>query len=316
MSRCFPMYSTRLIPKHRRGIFIEAWRGFFISLAKIPQPRIGSWTIKNDGQLTLSNRPLFCHLQRLENWDIPSGITRDTTYTNADSFHLDLLTGHDNRLRYQKNAVFSEDDARHQAVDLVLMRASLAQFTDRSLRDGPFVMYMTDMHASNIFVDRDWNIKHIIDLEWACSLPLEHVMVPHWLTGKGVDLLTGPEYERFENCYKQFSGAIRQEETNAPLCYKGTTYSLAATMNRTWEQRHYWYLSALQSPKGLFNLFREQLQPLYEEPPKGSLNPTASVFWAPGMSSFVSSKLNDLARYVQEVRDIFNSSKSGRVYIR
>jgi hypothetical protein len=288
----------------------------FISLAKIPQPRIGSWTINNEGQLTLSNRPLFCHLQRLEDWDIPSGIARDTTYTSADSLHLDLLTGHDNRLRYQKNAVFSEDDARHQAVDLVLMRASLVQFTDRSLRDGPFVMYMTDMHASNIFVDQDWNIKHIIDLEWACSLPLQHVMVPHWLTGKGVDLLTGPEYERFGNCYKQFTDAVRQEETNAPLFYKGTTYSLAATMNRTWEQHHYWYLSALQSPKGLFNLFRGQLQPLYEEPPKGSLCPAVSVFWAPGMSSFVSSKLNDLAQYVQEVRDIFNSDKSGRVYIR
>lgn len=171
-------------------------------------------------------------------------------------------------------------------------------------------MYMTDMHASNSFVDRDWNIKHIIDLEWACSLPLELVMVPHWLTGKGVDQL-GPEYERFEHCYRQFFDAIRQEETNAPLCYKGTTYSLSATMNRTWEQHHYWYLSALQSPKGLFNLFRGQLQPLYEEPPKESLCPTVFVFWAPGMSSFVNSKLDDLTQYLQEVRDIFNSDKSG-----
>lgn len=107
--------------------------------------------------IDLSNRPLFCHLQRLQNWDIPSGIARDTTCTSADSFYLDLLTGHDNRLRYPKNSVFSEDDARHQAVDLVLMRTSLAQFTDRSLRDGPFVMYMTDMHASNVFLDQNWS---------------------------------------------------------------------------------------------------------------------------------------------------------------
>lgn len=63
----------------------------FISLAKIPQPRIGSWTINNDGQLTLSNRPLFCHLQRLEGWDIPSGIARDTTYASADSLYLDFI---------------------------------------------------------------------------------------------------------------------------------------------------------------------------------------------------------------------------------
>ncbi|KAJ9365557.1 hypothetical protein C8Q69DRAFT_293717 [Paecilomyces variotii] len=288
-----------------------------VSLAKVPQPRIGSWTISNDGQLSLSNRPLFCHLQRLENWNIPSGIARDTTYTSADTLHLDLLAGHDNRLRYQGNAVFSEDDARRQAVDLVLMRASLSQFTDRSLRDGPFVMHLTDMHSSNIFVDQDWNIKHIIDLEWACSLPLEHLLVPYWLTGKGVDQLTGPEYERFENCYRQFTNAIRQEEINAPLYYEGTIYSLAATMDRALEQRHYWYLSALKSPKGLFNLFRDQLQSLYEEPPpKVSLCAAVSPFWTPGMSSFVSSKLKDFAQYIQEVRDIFNSDKSGKVYIR
>jgi hypothetical protein len=28
-------------------------------------------------------------------------------------------------------------------------------------------------HRSNIFVDSNWHIKYIIDLEWACSLPIE-----------------------------------------------------------------------------------------------------------------------------------------------
>lgn len=287
-----------------------------ISLARVPLPRIGSWTINNDSQLSLSNRPLFCHLQRLENWSISSGIARDTTYTSADTFYLDLLAGHDNRLRYQGNAVFSENDARHQAADLILMRACLSQFTDRSLRDGPFVMHLSDMHSSNIFVDKDWNIKHIIDLEWACSLPLEHLLVPYWLTGRGVDELTGLEYERFEKCYRQLTDAIRQEEINISLRYNGTIYSLAATMDRAWDQRHYWYLSALKSPKGLFNLFRDQLQPLYEEPPEGtSLSAAVSPFWALGMSSFVGSKLKGFTQYLQEVRDIFDSDKSGKVYI-
>lgn len=287
-----------------------------VSLAKVPQPRIGSWTIGNDGQLSLSNRPLLCHLQELENLNIPSGVARNTTYISADTFCLDLLDGHDNRLHYQANAAFDETDARRQAVDLVFMRSTLSQFTDRTLRDGPFVMHLTDMHTSNIFVDKDWNVKHIIDLEWACSLPLEHVLVPGWLTDKGVDQLIGLEYEKFEKHYRLLTDAIRQHEINAPMQYNNTTYSLAATMNRAFDQRHYWYLMALQTPRGLFNLCRRQLQPLYDQVPKESLCAAVSPIWAPGMSSFVSMKRKDFADYIQQVREIFHSHQSGKIYMR
>jgi hypothetical protein len=42
---------------------------------------------------------------------------------------------------------------------------------------------LTDLHGPNIFVDQDWHIKHIIDLEWACSLPIEMLGPPYWMTG-------------------------------------------------------------------------------------------------------------------------------------
>jgi hypothetical protein len=32
-------------------------------------------------------------------------------------------------------------------------------------RHGPFPLQLTDLHASNIFVDEDWNITCLIDLE-------------------------------------------------------------------------------------------------------------------------------------------------------
>ncbi|KAJ0424772.1 hypothetical protein BJY00DRAFT_298786 [Aspergillus carlsbadensis] len=287
-----------------------------VSLAKVPQPRIGSWTISDDGRLSLSNRPLFCHLQELENMNISSGMARNTTYTSADTFCLDLLDGHDNRLRYQANAAFDENDARSQAVDLVLMRSALSQFTDRSLRDGPFVMHLTDMHISNVFVDKDWNIKHLIDLEWACSVPLEHALAPCWLTDKGVDQLTEMEYEKFEKHYRLLTDAIRKQESNTPIQYNGTAFSLAATMDRVFDDRHYWYLFSLRTPKGLFNVCREQLQPLYDKVPKESLRAAFSPFWTPGMSSFVNMKVKDFADYIQHVREIFNSPQSGRVYMR
>ncbi|EEH09928.1 conserved hypothetical protein [Histoplasma capsulatum G186AR] len=285
-----------------------------ISLTKVPQPRIGSWTIDNDGRISLSNRPMLCHLHQLENWAIPSGIARNMTYTSSDSFYLDLLASHDNRLQYQRNAAYSEEDARAQAKDLVLMRASLHKFTDRYLHNGPFIMQLTDMHASNIFIDKDWNIKHIIDLEWACSLPLGDLLPPFWLTGMGVDQIKGPEYERFRASYEKFTEIFEQEETGIPLPHNGNLYSRAMAMRSALEDGRYWYLNALQTPKGLFNLFRTHLEPFYDKVPKESLCAAVSPFWTPGMTSFVNLKLKEFTQYRQEVRDIFNSGKSGRPY--
>ncbi|EFW19049.1 conserved hypothetical protein [Coccidioides posadasii str. Silveira] len=151
--------------------------------------RIGSWTIDNDGRISLSNRPMYCYLHQLENYVIPSGILWNMTYTSAGSFYLDLLTGYDNRLRHQANAAFEEADARGQAKDLVLMQALLHLFTDRHLHNSPFVMQLADMHAINIFVDEDWNIKHVVDLEWACCLPLGNLLSPFWLNEPVVSIL-------------------------------------------------------------------------------------------------------------------------------
>ncbi|PGH32008.1 hypothetical protein GX50_05202 [[Emmonsia] crescens] len=285
-----------------------------ISLAKVPQPRIGSWTIDNDGRINLSNRPMLCHLHQLENWAIPTSIPRNMTYTSADSFYLDLLASHDNRLQYQGNAAYSEEDARTQAKDLVLMRATLHKFTDRYLHDGPFIMQLTDMHTSNIFVDKDWNIKHIIDLEWACSLPLGDLLPPFWLTGKGVDQIKGSEYKRFKACYERFMEIFEQEEMGTRLHYDGNIYSRAMTMRSALENGRYWYSNALQTPRGLFNIFRTHLEPFYEEVSKESLCAAVSPFWTSGMTSFVNLKLKGFTQYRQEVRNIFNSGKSGRPY--
>lgn len=285
-----------------------------ISLAKVPQPRIGSWTIDDGGQISLTNRPMLCHLNQLENWSIPSGIPRNKTYTSADSFYLDILAGHDNRLRYQGNATFSENDARAQATDLVLMRSLLHQFTNRHLCDGPFVMQLTDMHSSNILVDEDWNIKYVIDLEWACSLPLDALHPPFWLTGEAVDQLHGDNYDSFEEQYSKFVGVLQQEEKNALLHHNGNLYSRGATMKTVLSDGRYWYLNALQSPKGLFNIFRTHLQPQFDKVSSNVLHAGVSSFWTPKMASFIQTKLDDHTQYLKEVADIFNSEKSGKPY--
>ncbi|KAK2738209.1 hypothetical protein FQN55_000623 [Onygenales sp. PD_40] len=280
-----------------------------ISLARLPQRRIGSWTIDNNGLISLTNRPMFCHLHQLENWSIPSGIPRSMTYTNADSFYLDLLTGHDNRLQFQKNAIYNKLDAQAQGKDLVLMRALLHQFSCQHLRSGPFVMQFTDMHDSNIFVDKDWNIRAIIDLEWACSLPLSNLRPPFWLTRKGIDEFDEvAEYDRFKSCYDRFVDIFEQVEasTSSPLRHGENTYSRTTLMKTALDDGRFWYLSALQTPKGLFNVFRAHIQTMFDEVPKETLREGVSPFWKRGMTSFVNSKLDDYTRYQEEVQDFFN----------
>ncbi|OJD13148.1 hypothetical protein AJ78_06371 [Emergomyces pasteurianus Ep9510] len=235
---------------------------------------------------------MFCHHKQLENWAIPAGIPRNTTYKCAASLCLDLLTEHDNRLRHQGNAAYSSEDTCFQAAHLVLMRTLLQKFTGGSLRDGPFAMQLTDMHASS-------------------SLH--------------VDQIEGPAYERFKLCYEKFTNIFKQEDMETPLCHNPTLYSGATTVGRTiyspattiniaLEDGRYWYFSALILPKALYNLFEVHILPIYDQPPPEAVVLAISAFWTPGMSSFVDSKMKEFVEYLQEVRDIFNSKKSGRPY--
>ncbi|KAL5335569.1 hypothetical protein BJX70DRAFT_313637 [Aspergillus crustosus] len=149
-----------------------------LSLSQVPLPRIGSWTLDPGGVLRLSNRPLTLRLHQLENAHIPSNISRDLTYSSSEAYYHDQLSCHDSRIRHQPNSVSDEDDGRAQMARLTLMRALLPHFLDRSHREGPFLYRLTDLHPSNIFLDSNWHIKCVIDLEWASSLPAETLRVP------------------------------------------------------------------------------------------------------------------------------------------
>ncbi|OAX81743.1 hypothetical protein ACJ72_03913 [Emergomyces africanus] len=165
---------------------------------------------------------MFCHLHWLKNW-------------------LDLLAGHDNRLRCQGNAAYGSEDACAQATCLVLMRALVHKFTDWYLLDDPFAMQLTDMHTNNIFV--------------TLSILNEH------------------------------------EDINMSLSHNEGLNSQATIMKSSSENGGYWYSKVLQTPKGMFNLFRSHLETFYDEVAEESLFAAISPFWISGMTSFVNSKL-------------------------
>lgn len=79
-----------------------------------------------------------------------------------------------------------------------------------------FFYRLTDLHPSNISVLKDWNIKWVIDLEWACSLPAETLQPPYWLADHHVDGLTEEHLDAFKEAYEEFMDIFEEEEESYP----------------------------------------------------------------------------------------------------
>lgn len=144
-----------------------------LAISRVNLPKIGSFIIDNDGHLRLANRSLTLMLHDLENQVIAVDIPRTQTFASIDSYVNKLLTCHDNHLRSRPNAVKSPSDCVSQMTALALMRTVRPHFFDSQRNEGPFVFCLTDLRPENTLADKDWHIKCIVDLEWACSLPIE-----------------------------------------------------------------------------------------------------------------------------------------------
>lgn len=219
--------------KVRRGNLFRDLSKIILSLARIPLPRIGSFTMDDKGFISLTNRPLTLRLQELENEGIPIKIERQDTYTAVESYVQDLLSYHDSRLLHQPNAVNGPNDAKMQMAAIAGMRAVMPQFLDCSLRHGPFVFSLTDLHQSNIFVDEQWNIKYLIEMEWACSRPIEMQQPPYWLISCGVDEMLGDRFSQYNEVREEYMEAFEKEERS--MLKKGQDLLLTRTMKRTWQ---------------------------------------------------------------------------------
>lgn len=274
-----------------------------LSLARVHFPRIGSLTIDNYGVISLTNRPLTCTLQQLENCSIPTDIPRNQTYTTADTYLSDLLTCHDNRIRYMPNSIQDAADGQQQLSALTMMRTLLRHFTDRNLRSGPFILMLTDLHQSNIFVNSDWHITAIIDLEWACVLPIEMQHPPYWLTGASIDRLVREELEAFGDVHAEFMAAFEREERS----FKKGDILHTRIMRKGWKIGNFWYFSALDSLNGLYSLYMSHIQrifaPLEDSGPE--FDRIVSAYWTPKTAEFIAEKLRDKEVYSRKLRERF-----------
>ena len=229
-----------------------------LSLARIPQPRIGSFQFHNNGTITLTNRPLLCSVIILENDGASRTISRNETYTSTEPFVADMLAFHDDFFLSNPNAVSSMGDCLGQMASKTLLRATSHHYIRRDRRNEPSRLQFTDFHASNIFVDKDWNIKCLVDLEWVCALPAEMLSVPYWLTGCAIDEITEDNLCEFEKVHQEFMDVFEEEEvkitlTNPPI--------FTSIMHNGWKSGAVWFWHCITSVNAMYFLVNDHISP-------------------------------------------------------
>ena len=292
---------------HRSNLF-KGLSKIILSLGRVPLPRIGSFTIGDDGIISLSNRPLTLRVHQAENENIATNMDRQLTYTSTDPYLMDMLSIYDNRLRYQPNAVTDAADARRQLAVLTCMRAVMHHYYSRDLRHGPFALALTDLSHSNIFVDDDWNVKHIIDLEWACSLPVEMQQPPYWLTDESIDHLTGDRLDAFNSIREEFMAAFEEAERHLNSSAKRSLVS-AEIMRGGWESGKFFYYLALDGGTGIFNVFWDHIQRRFagNQAVGDAFDHVFAPYWNTGSAAFIDAKIEEREHHIRNLRHTFEN---------
>lgn len=296
----------------RRRRLYRGMARIVLALARVPQPSIGAYRFRRDGTVTLSNRPLICSAIIMENSANPRTIQPLQTYESVESFTSDMLTLHDNYFLHHPHAVRNEEDAHERMAIRSLLRAVSHHFIMPNWRGGPYLLQMTDFHQSNIFVDDDWNVTGMIDLEWICSLPVEMLSVPHWLTDCSIDDIIGEKYTRFDQARQQFL-AVVDEEAESMNTKPKHDIPITSIMRETWRSKAVWFWACIRSINGWLFIFEDHILPKFSEDKEmlSQLKP-ASALWQEDVQSIVKTKVEDEERYKEDLRAFFFKGNTGQ----
>lgn len=271
-----------------------------LSLSKCAQFRIGSWTIDNNGHINLSNRPIPGHLLLFEDYGVTADIPREMTYRDAASFFADLTLTHDNSLLVPDYGL-SEKNANALSGDIIKLEEFLYWSYDQSSPcKGPFVMQFTDMHIGKIFVDEDWHIKYITDLDFACSLPLGTLLPPWWWwwSEKPFKITLNEKYDLHKIRHKQFMEIFDREEKtyNRELWHRGKLYSRAAMIAKAMDSNRFWYGRTFVNHQKLYRLLDANISMVVSQ------NLMRKTTYFAGL------KCNGYAGYIKAASRTFNTS--------
>lgn len=284
-----------------------------ISLASKAQPRIGSLWFNDDGSTTLANRPLLCANFVLESEGAPKFV--DKKYATIGTFFDDMLRFRKEAFRAQPNAVNDEEDCHLQMYQMTLLRRMKSHFVDHHYQ-GPFVLQLTDFHASNVFVDDEWNIVALIDLEFVCALPPDMLDVPHWLLVDSIDEVSG-RLDEFSKIHELFMRLLREEEEN--LNHENDL-SLASSMEQCWATSSCWFYGCFTSINGMQYYLEDHLFKKFGlEPSINEENHYAKMIssrWSPDSNAVVKQKLRDKSKYNDDLAKHFEGHQPRLISIK
>ncbi|RMZ90278.1 hypothetical protein DV736_g2496, partial [Chaetothyriales sp. CBS 134916] len=264
-----------------------------LDAASHPQEKIGSLTVLDSGELSLSNRPFTPRLALLENKGIPTGIPKNRCYSTTEAFLYDRLHCLDQELTYQPDAVRNADDAQGRMAVQAMLRVITPSIIQDDLRHGPFFFCWTDISPSNLTVDKDYNITAIIDPEWCCFLPMETQHPPFWLSGHTADDLEGEKEKDFEKVCVEFLEIFEEEDRRQSQPRPGFYTSV---MRRAIQRNMPWFWADINDPRGPYDFFVEHLQPWFapeQTQGKGAINfqEIIAPYWTPQSAEFIQNKV-------------------------
>lgn len=141
----------------------------------------------------------------------------------------------------------------------------------------------------------------MIDLEWACSSPIELQTPPYWLTGRSIDDIEhGEHLDTFQEFMTEFIDAFEKQEKSVQT----SDVSQAEIMRKCWDRGSFWYSQAVNSPKGLFRVSNEHIQRMFceEHCTQRVFDRTVSPYWSVGGEEFIQTKVEQEAEYKDRLR--------------
>ncbi|UPK98722.1 hypothetical protein LCI18_009657 [Fusarium solani-melongenae] len=298
-------WDQHLNDRDRRTRLFHGMARMMLSLARLPHSQIGSFKFNpHDGSVTLANRPLTCTMMIFENSGTPRTIQPSQFYQSTDRFVGDMLTLHNCHLLHDPHAVRDEDDGRERMAIRTLLRAVMHHFILQDQRDGPFLLQMTDLHQSNIFVDDDWNVTCLIDLEWICALPAEMLAVPYWLTNCSIDGITDEEFGIFDEARQAFMSILDEEAGKMRFMHD---IQITSTMRKGWESKGVWFWACLRSVNAWLFVFEDHILPKFSSNERlvADLKEVSS-FWREEIDSVVEEKAAQGKRYLTELQGLYD----------
>ncbi|KKZ63057.1 hypothetical protein EMCG_02558 [[Emmonsia] crescens] len=183
-------------------------------------------------------------------------------FSTSSEYFVTLANYHLQHLKVQRNdAIIDEADCRKKYVARCLFRKIAREFCS-PYDNGPFPLFCDDFRPSNVIVDKDLNIRCLIDWEFCYAAPAEFTHCSPWwlLLARPEDWIAGlddflakflPKHEIFLEVLREYE----QEQVDSQEPSRNSEKPLSEHMRESMETGLFWFCLAARSSFGFDNMY-------------------------------------------------------------